>query len=428
MEDRRLLAIELRVRELVCSIVERLLVMKVLVIAEQLPSRVGGSVRQFSMLRELSQRHEFCVVCYAYPVQLRDLDALRQHVRRIEVVELPVPVMENRSRLYWRFNGWRHALLDPHPVRGRYPLASEMRHKIDMVVNEERFDIIQVVQAYLAKLLPHTEAATILDMADILSEHERLVMLAKRKMTHRFAARLEWKKMQALERRAVRQVDMCVTISEDDRAKFLKLFPDARVALVPNGVDLDYFQPQSASTKGANLVFVGSMQYAPNTDAILYFCQDILPLIEQHRPDVHLYVVGWGPPPEITALNEAPNITVTGFVDDVRPYVADSVLSVVPLRFGSGIRNKILEAWAMARPVVSTSLGAEGLAARHRENILLADEPDQFARSVLSLLDDRQQRIRLAQAGRRLVESEYAWSAIGEQMNAVYEMVPSSRR
>lgn len=397
--------------------------MKILVIAEYVPTRVGGSVRQFGLIRELSQRHEFSVVSYAYPVHLHDLDTLKRYVCRIEVVQLPVLAMEHRSRLYWRWNAWRHALLDPYPLRGRYPLASEMREKINALVSEEQFDIIQVHQAYLARLLPQAEAATILDMQDILSEHERLVMLAKTKMTHRFLAWLEWKKMQALEHRALRQFDICVTISEDDRTKFLKLFPEARVAVVPNGVDLDYFQPRSAPSDGANLVFVGSMQYTPNADAVLYFYRDILPLIKQRRSDVHFYVVGWGPSEEITALNEDPHVTVTGFVEDVRPYVANSVLTVVPLRFGSGIRNKILEAWAMARPVVSTSLGAEGLAVRHGENIILADDPSQFAQAVLNLLDDRQQCMRLAQAGRQLVEDKYTWSRVSEEMNAVYEMV-----
>ncbi|MCL4294784.1 MAG: glycosyltransferase [Anaerolineae bacterium] len=404
--------------------------MKILMISEQLPSRIGGSIRQFSLIRELSQRHEFSVVCYAYPAQMCDLDTVKQFVHRIEVIQLQVPLVpaqQNRSHLYWRINGWRHALLDPYPMRGRYPLASQMRRKINALINEEQFDIVQVHQAYLAKFLPHTGAATILDMADILSEHERLVMLTKTKTTHRFAAWLEWKKMQTLERKAVRQFDMCVAISQEDKEKFLKLISHAHVAVVPNGVDLDYFQPQSASPKKGNLVFVGSMQYEPNADAVLYFCKEILPLIKQHRPDVHFHVVGWGPPPEIIALNNDPNITVTGFVDDVRPYVADSMVAVVPLRFGSGIRNKILEAWATARPVVSTTLGAEGLAVQHGENILLADEPNQFAQSVLSLLDDQQQRIRLAQAGRRSVESKYAWSEISQQYNAIYEAILSGR-
>jgi sugar transferase (PEP-CTERM/EpsH1 system associated) len=400
---------------------------KVLVIAEQLPSRIGGSVRQIGMIRELSQQHEFYVACYAYPEQLRDLDELKQYVRRADVIELPVPVMEERSRLYWRFNAWRHALLDPYPVRGRYPLHSEMRETISALVDREDFDVIHVVQAYMTRLLPRTDAAAVLDMQDILSEHERLVMRAKTKMTHRFTAWLEWKKMQALERRALRRFDMCVTLSEDDKSKFCTLFPQAEVAVVPNGVDLGYFQAQPDLTGGANLVFVGSMQYTPNADAVSYFCREILPLIRQELPEVHFYAVGWGPPPEILALGDDPSVTVTGFVEDVRPYLGDSALVVVPLRFGSGIRNKILEAWAMAKPVISTSLGAEGLPARSGHNIQLADDPNAFAQSVLQLLDDRDQRGRLAQAGRQVVEEEYAWSAVSERMDAVYKTVSARR-
>jgi sugar transferase (PEP-CTERM/EpsH1 system associated) len=402
--------------------------MRILVIAERIPGRIGGNVRQFSFIRELSQRHEFSVAGYAYPVDLHNLDALKPYVSRVEMVQLPVPVMEDRSRLYWQFNGWRHALLDPHPKRGRYPLASKLREKINALLDGQPVDIIFVNQAYLARFLPPTDAATILDMQDILSEYERRAMLAKTRITHRFQAWLEWKKMQALERKAVRRFDVCVTISEEDRTRFLQLVPDARVAMITNGVDLDYFRPQPGFPKGANLVFVGSMHYTPNQDAVLYFYRDILPWVRQQRPDVHLYVVGWGPPQEILALNDDPHVTVTGFVEDVRPYVADSALAIVPLRFGSGVRNKILEAWAMAKPVVSTSLGAEGLAVRPGENILLADEPDQFARSILNLLDDRQQQTRLGQAGRQLVVREYSWKAISEQMNAVYEMSVSCRR
>jgi sugar transferase (PEP-CTERM/EpsH1 system associated) len=401
--------------------------MKVLVITEQAPSRFnGGCARQLNLIRELSKRHDFCVVSYAYPVHMRELDSLRRYVRRVEVIPLPVPVMEERSRFYWQINAWRHALLDPYPVRGRYPLASEMRKRVARLVAEEQFDIIQVVQAYLAKHLPRTKAATILDMQDILSEHERLVMLAKTKVTHRFTAWLEWKKMLALERSAVRRFDMCVTMSKDDKSKFLELIPGTQVAVIANGVDIDYFQPQPAQTEEANLVFVGNIQYTPNADAVLYFYQEIWPLIRQKRPNLQFYVVGWGPPPEVRALDEDPNVTVTGFVDDVRPYLANGTVVVIPIRFGSGTRLKILDAWAMAKPIVSTLLGAEGLAVQHGENILLADEPEQFAQSVLSLLDDRQQRARLGQAGRQLVESKYSWTAIGAQMNEVYETILSN--
>jgi glycosyltransferase involved in cell wall biosynthesis len=164
------------------------------------------------------------------------------------------------------------------------------------------------------------------------------------------------------------------------------------------------------------------MNYRPNSDGVLWFHRTILPLIRQQVPEVRLYVVGWDPPPQITALNADPHVTVTGFVEDVRPYLANSAVVLVPIRFGSGTRLKILDAWAMGKAVVSTHLGAAGLEAIHGENILQADEPEPFAQWVVGLLADAGQRARLGQAGRRLVEARYAWSIISKELEAAYEV------
>jgi len=395
---------------------------RVLVVSERLPSRVaGGSARQFNLIRELSCQHEFTVVCPSSPEDGPHSQSLAPYVQRVEVVELTLSPPKDRSRLYWRLNALRRALLDPNPLRGRLPCSSRIRQVISRLLTEERFDVIQVHQAHLGRLLPHTETATVLDMHDILSDHERRLMLTKTKATHRVHAWLEWKKMQALERNIVRQFDVCVTVSEHDRASLLRLVPEARVIVVSNGVDIDYFHPQPAVQPGPNVTFIGSMSYGPNSDGVLWFYNAIFPVIRRRMSDVHFCVVGSNPPPKIVELNDDPNVTVTGFVEDVRPYLADSAVVVVPICLGSGTRLKILDAWAMEKAIVSTELGAEGLEAVHGENILLADEPDQFAKCVLSLLSDAQQRFRLGKAGRRLVESRYDWSVIAPKLGEVYE-------
>jgi glycosyltransferase involved in cell wall biosynthesis len=163
------------------------------------------------------------------------------------------------------------------------------------------------------------------------------------------------------------------------------------------------------------------MNYGPNSDGVLWFYNAVLPLIRRQTPDLQFWVVGSNPPPAIAELNEDPNVMVTGFVEDVRPYLADGAVIVVPLRLGSGTRLKILDAWAMEKAIVSTRLGAEGLQATHGEDILLADEPDRFAECVLSLLVDGEKRSRLGKAGRRLAESTYGWSAIAPKLDQVYE-------
>jgi len=395
---------------------------RVLVVSERLPSRVGGgAARQFNLVRELSSRHEFTIVCFAYPLDYAHVEELQSYAKRVEIVELAVPVAKERPRLYWQLNGWRHMLLDPVPQRAHIPRASAMSESIRRLMRSAHFDLVQVHQAYLVHLVPRTEVPMLLDMHDILSDHEYRLMRAAAKATHRMAGWFEWKKMQALERRAVRRCRVCTTVSGHDRASLFRLVPGARAMIVPNGVDVQYFRPQSLSDTAPSLLFTGSMNYGPNSDAVLWFYHEVLPEVRLQLPSVHLSVVGLNPPPEVDALDDDPCVTVTGYVDDIRAYLADAAVVIVPLRFGSGTRLKILDAWAMGKAVVSTHLGAEGLDAMHGENILLADEPAQFAAYVLRLLRDERQRFRLGRAGRRLVKERYAWSSIATAMEAAYD-------
>lgn len=395
--------------------------MKILMIVERIPCRIGGGIRQFGLIRELAGKHEFTVACFAYPVDLAHMDDLRPYVRQMEVVALPQPAMPQRSAWYWRWNAWRHMLFDPYPRRGRYPAMAELRQRIHRLTVEEHFDLVHVNQAYLAHLRPISVRSGLLDMQDILSEYERLAFRRQTKSTYRFAAWLEWKKTQALERRAVRGFDLCTVATEDDRSRLTSIVPGVRVEVVPNGVDLNYFRPSQPPAEGADLIFVGSMDYAANVDAVLYFHREILPLIHQERPDARFHIVGYGPPPEVLALHDGQRTIVTGYVEDVRPYLERAVVSVIPLRIGSGIRNKILEAWAMSKAVVSTCLGAEGLPVLDHRNILLADDATTFSQYVLRLLADPALRMSLGQAGRALVETRFSWPSIAGQMEAIYQ-------
>lgn len=401
--------------------------MKILMIVERLPSRVGGVTRQYGLVRELAQRHDFTVACYAFPTDLPHLTELQRIVRRVEYVALPTPTLPARSHWYWRFNAWRHAFLDPYPRRGRFPERKRLHAMIQRLVQEESFDLIQVHQTYLADLLPRTGVATLLDMHDILSEYERQVMEAQTKPTFRISAWLEWKKMEMLERRAVRRFDLCTVVSENDQQRLQRLIPGVRTSVVTNGVDLNYFQPQPPDAQQPHVVFVGSMNYDANVDAVLYFSRAIWPTIRANHPKAQFYIVGLEPPSEIVALAADPQVLVTGYVEDVRSYLANSAVVIVPLRFGSGVRNKILEAWAMGKAVVSTPLGAEGLPAQHERNILLATDPQSFAHCVLQTLGDQAMREKLGAAGLQVVEEQYSWSAIGQTMEAVYAQLFGSR-
>jgi glycosyltransferase involved in cell wall biosynthesis len=192
---------------------------------------------------------------------------------------------------------------------------------------------------------------------------------------------------------------------------------------VQTGVDTGYFAPRSAgrADRHAHLVFTGSMDWLPNEDGMLYFVREILPLIRRDEPDASLSIIGRAPTPAVKRLADEAGIEVTGRVDDVRPHIAAGSVYVVPLRVGGGTRLKIFEAMSMAKAVVSTTVGAEGLPVTSGRNIVIADEPGDFARAVVALIRDADARRRLEQEARRLVVDHYDWSAVATDFEEALE-------
>ena len=203
------------------------------------------------------------------------------------------------------------------------------------------------------------------------------------------------------------------------------LFGISRVSAVPTGVDIDFFAPSGSPVPVADLVFSGSMNWTPNIDGVSYFCEEILPLILARKADCRVAIVGRTPPPSITHLAEThPQVVVTGTVPDIRPYLWGSEVCIVPLRIGGGTRLKIYEAMAARLPVVSTTVGAEGLPVSHGENILLADHPQEFAEACLELLADGAKRQRLAKQAWELVAARFSWKQATESFMRILEAGP----
>jgi glycosyltransferase involved in cell wall biosynthesis len=194
--------------------------------------------------------------------------------------------------------------------------------------------------------------------------------------------------------------------------------------VVPTGVDVDYFRPAPDLEQGNALVFTGSMDWLANEDGIVQFMKKVLPIIRRQIPDSTLWVVGRRPSVRLQKLaNEIPGVRVTGTVADIRPYMAKASVYVVPLLVGGGTRLKIFEAMAMGRAVVSTSIGAEGLPVVPGRNIVLADEPEDFARQVVELLNSRPRREELGRAARQLVEKSYSWNSVGSELSGILSSV-----
>jgi glycosyltransferase involved in cell wall biosynthesis len=198
------------------------------------------------------------------------------------------------------------------------------------------------------------------------------------------------------------------------------------VSIVPMGVDLEYFQPNHKE-EGPNLLFTGIMSYFPNRDAVLYFYHKIFPIIKKAVPKAKFYIVGNSPTKKIQKLMSNDDVVVTGRVEDVRPYFDSSAVFVCPLRSGSGMQTKLLEAMAMKVPVVTTSLGFEALEASAGRDIIVADEVEKFAQEVIRLLKEKELRQSIAQNARKLVEERYGWPSVIRQLETVYEDITAAR-
>lgn len=209
-----------------------------------------------------------------------------------------------------------------------------------------------------------------------------------------------------------------VVVSEADQAELMAINPALNVAVIPNGIDLAYFQPQAVERDPAALLFVGNYEYAPNVDAALRLAREILPQVRAQHPQAKLWLVGNAPPPELQAL-AGDSVVVTGRVPDVRPYLAQATAFVCPLRLGAGIKNKVLEALAMGCPVVATPLSVDGIAVTHGQDALVADEAD-FVRETLRLLSDRDLQTALSRNGHRLIEAQYSWGHVVDLYEQLY--------
>ena len=203
----------------------------------------------------------------------------------------------------------------------------------------------------------------------------------------------------------------------------MRVCPGLNAEVIPNGVDTELYQPDHEAEEDATLIYTGSMDWFPNEDAAIYFIDEILPTIQKKRPNLKFYVVGQFPSERLKRYGNRPGVVITGRVDDVKPYIARATVYVVPLRIGGGTRLKILEALAMGKAVVSTSVGAEGLNLRAGEEIMIADEPAKFSDGVLQLMENGCMRRELGDNGRRRVETEYDWRQIGEKLQGLYEAV-----
>jgi glycosyltransferase involved in cell wall biosynthesis len=379
------------------------------------PLDTGGRLRSFHIVAELSRRHAVTLLTTHGPAD--DPAGLARHLPGCRVVSVPHAAPKRGSV------GFAAALarswLSRHPVdlwRCRVPA---LRRAVARRLAGGRVDLC------VADFLAATPSVPLDGPTPVvLFAHNVEHLIWKRlgeaetRRGPRALLGLEWRKMRRAEADACDRARLTIAVSEEDRARLAAGAPRARVAAVPTGVDTEYFTPGGPAERPAALVFVGSMDWYPNEDAVRYFADAILPLVRREVPAASLTVVGRNPTSRLRAMAAAAGIEVTGTVADVRPHLGAGAVCVVPLRIGGGTRLKIFEALAMGKAVVSTAIGAEGLPLADGEHYLRADDPARFAGAVVSLLRDPGRRRALAGAGRRLVETRYSWAQVAREFEA----------
>lgn len=306
-------------------------------------------------------------------------------------------------------------------VSGHSP---EMAHLVAKAASQQRYN---VVIASVGEVAPY--ALLVQGTPRMLEEHNYMTSWmeeqyrAQRDLLRRALRWMTWQKSCRYERWLYRQFDVCTMVSDKDRRAVEDDIPacTGRVQVIPNGVDLNHNRRGIAEPQPDRLVFNGSLTYYANADAMQFFVSEVLPRIKRQRPGVTLYITGRTGGMDLAWLSGNRSVRLTGYLEDVRHAVASSWACVVPLRVGGGTRLKILEAMALGIPVVATAKGAEGLDVTPEEDILIANEAEEFAFQTLRLLRDPMLRERLAQKGRSLVESHYDWRQIGKRFRSLVE-------
>jgi sugar transferase (PEP-CTERM/EpsH1 system associated) len=386
------------------------------------PVDKGGKIRTYQMLRHINRSHNVTYLTLVTPNEpVESLTQAGEYCHQlIPITHADAPKFSARFYRDLAFN-----LSSPLPYAIQKYRSQAMQQAIEHELNARHYDA--VVCDFLTPSVNFRRTSA---TPAVLFQHNVESMIWKRHYEtqpsplKRALFHNQWQKMLRYERDICRQFDAVVAVSAADRDQMCDEFNLRNVYDVPTGVDTEFFRPLGGQTQATELVFTGSMDWLPNEDGICYFVETILPLIAEAVPDVKLTVVGRNPTARLKALADADTrITVTGRVEDVRPYIDRAAAYVVPLRIGGGTRLKIYEAMAMGKPVISTTIGAEGLPLRDGTDLLLADAPDAFAKAVVRTLTERALARQLSERARSLVCERFGWQHAAESFLAICDRV-----
>lgn len=415
--------------------------MKLLFLTPQLPypPQQGTTIRNYNIIKELGPRHEIHLLSFGRVEQLEG-SPLNELCSRIEIMDPPVRSLPRRA-----FD----TVASPLPDMAKRLNSRALAYKLGEMLWSEKYDVLQiegiemasnwlrasgsdeampagpsgmtrVTRPLVKSIFDNHNAEYVLQKSAFESDRNRMGRLHAAAYSY-----IQWHKLEKFEREICIQAKNVTVVSENDAKSIAMLGSGIHPVVIPNGVEISHYVPSSEvcakPLADISVVFTGKMDFRPNTDAAIWFAREILPVIRRLIPLAHISFVGQQPNSQVRALAALPGVQVTGWVADTRPYIADAAVYAVPLRMGGGTRLKVLEAMAMGKGIVSTTLGAEGIECMPGRDLIVADRTEDFAQAVVGLIRDPKRRQELGVNARKLVEEKYDWRKIVPRFEAIYD-------
>ncbi|MEO8209065.1 MAG: glycosyltransferase family 4 protein [bacterium] len=388
--------------------------MKILFISYDFPyPPTGGSIsRDYNLIKQLSKHHELYWINRTIRGKIRQeyADEMKKYFKEMRIVE-------------WDYNqnpaGFLKSLVTNTPYIIKRFESDEMKKIVSETIEQNKFDLVLCDHIYLTQYIPESITGKI----PVIPNNEDCGFTYYKRMTEnsgfvrKLYAQSQWKKLLNYEISILKKYKVYITTSEKEKELISGYYDNADIGVVENGVDTGFFSERKRTDFNPNIVFTAWFKYYPNAVAAIDFVNNIFPKIKKKIPDLKFYIVGKEPPEKVKNLEKIKGVVVTGYVKDVRDFLANADAAVIPLQIGGGTRLKILEAMSMKIPVVSTELGAEGLDVDDGKNILIAKNDDDFAQKVIRLITDEDLSGRISCGGKVLALRKYRWDTVGEKLN-----------
>lgn len=374
-------------------------------------------MRVYQLARRLAARHEVTLLSYTGD-DGDDVAGLRRELT-VEAVRRSAPSRTSKRVAQLR------SLVSAQPFASRAVWSDDLQRAVADLCSREAFDVIQLESSLLCSLALPGGTPTVLDEHNIEYEVFERMQDGESSVLRRGFNRVERRRTRAFEQRWWGKVDACVLTSEREEEIVRAVAPATRTAVVPNGVDLDYFCPTDVDPEPQSVVFNGLLRYRPNLDAAYFLVEEIWPLVLERAPGAKLTIVGRGDPLDLKRL-ERNAVAVAGEVPDIRPFLRRAAVVAVPVRMGGGTRLKVVEGLALGKALVSTTLGCEGVNVIDGEHLVVADSAEAFAAAVVDLFNSPERARRLGSAGRVLMKRDYSWDAAADTLDSLYAELVSS--